>query len=338
MLEQVSRKMRTHVLPGILGGISLFCSLSVLVAGWLFGNEWLTRLVADAPTMKANTAVMLSIAAFGILLTTFASERVSCVPRVMASVFVFLIGSLYLTEILVGASFGFSQLVVSDPWTVHGRPGQMSAATAGCGMLIAIFLVTIKMTSRWIFVLRTGIVVILGLLILMIGHTYVFNFNNLNTSDVFGTMSILTLICVLFISSAIALVDGNGIVVRQLRSGMAGGIVMRGLFAPMLLIPIVVGYMIHEFVLERTVALAVLTATGSLVLFAIVLIISRVLDRQDVGRRNALQAAVALQEEAIQARHRAEEASEAKTRFLASFSHDLRTPLNAIIGMSELIK
>lgn len=37
-------------------------------------------------------------------------------------------------------------------------------------------------------------------------------------------------------------------------------------------------------------------------------------------------------------KHRAEEASQAKSRFLASMSHELRTPLNAIIGFSEVLK
>ncbi len=37
------------------------------------------------------------------------------------------------------------------------------------------------------------------------------------------------------------------------------------------------------------------------------------------------------------ARQRAEEASEAKSRFLATMSHELRTPLNAIMGFSEIL-
>ena len=39
-----------------------------------------------------------------------------------------------------------------------------------------------------------------------------------------------------------------------------------------------------------------------------------------------------------EARHRAESANVAKSRFLAQMSHELRTPLNAILGFSEVMK
>ncbi len=55
---------------------------------------------------------------------------------------------------------------------------------------------------------------------------------------------------------------------------------------------------------------------------------SRVRDRTaDLRQQNEVRRAAEL---------RAEEASEAKSRFLASMSHEIRTPLNAIIGFSDL--
>lgn len=55
---------------------------------------------------------------------------------------------------------------------------------------------------------------------------------------------------------------------------------------------------------------------------------SRVRDRtSDLRQQNEVRRAAEL---------RAEEASEAKSRFLASMSHEIRTPLNAIIGFSDL--
>lgn len=55
---------------------------------------------------------------------------------------------------------------------------------------------------------------------------------------------------------------------------------------------------------------------------------TRVSDRTaDLRRQNEVRRAAEL---------RAEEASEAKSKFLASMSHEIRTPLNAIVGFSEL--
>jgi signal transduction histidine kinase len=45
-----------------------------------------------------------------------------------------------------------------------------------------------------------------------------------------------------------------------------------------------------------------------------------------------------IEEALIEAKAEAEAANQAKSRFLASISHDLRTPLNAIIGFSEMMK
>jgi signal transduction histidine kinase len=42
-------------------------------------------------------------------------------------------------------------------------------------------------------------------------------------------------------------------------------------------------------------------------------------------------------EQFVAAREKAESASEAKSRFLATMTHELRTPMNGVLGMSELL-
>jgi len=55
-------------------------------------------------------------------------------------------------------------------------------------------------------------------------------------------------------------------------------------------------------------------------------------------KNDLISALASSKEQSDLARHRAENASRAKSQFLANMSHELRTPLNAVLGFSELIQ
>ncbi len=93
---------------------------------------------------------------------------------------------------------------------------------------------------------------------------------------------------------------------------------------------------------QRQLAMA---ATMSLVLFAGVITLNagwRAVPALDVALTLALVVLPAYFAALLSKLHaaigRAEEASQAKSRFLATMSHEIRTPLNAMIGMSELLR
>ncbi|MDF1734004.1 MAG: HAMP domain-containing sensor histidine kinase [Minwuia sp.] len=330
--------MRLRLLAGVFSTISLLCSLTVLLAGWVLGNEWLTRLIPDAPSMKVNTAIMLSVAALGCLASVVDRGWQWRLLRNAAGILVIGIGALSLLDVQPGSGPGIAEAILNDPWTDGSHAGRMSAATAVCGLLIGFSLVFMQWggdPAHWVQQILISMLVII---VLIVAYTYLFDLRDLRFSGFFGTMSILTTFCVLCVTIALFLTGREGVLLRQLRSDAVGGLVMRRLAIPMVLVPMALGYLIHRILPDSVIALAALTVSSSLVLFLIMLAVTRVLDNKDMERQAALRAAIDTQADAVRARRRAEDANEAKSRFLANFSHDLRTPLNAIIGMSELIK
>ena len=83
---------------------------------------------------------------------------------------------------------------------------------------------------------------------------------------------------------------------------------------------------------------AVVQITIVLVAFVISIMIGHHIDRKNDDLRRSRDIISEREQEAQRLRREAEQASEAKTRFIQNMSHELRTPLNAVIGFSEIME
>jgi signal transduction histidine kinase/ActR/RegA family two-component response regulator len=318
------------------------------LAGWFFDSPRLTDWSNDGISMFVNTAICAILGGAGLL--ALGSDRTRWLAWLLGSG-MSLIGGLTVFEHLSGINLGIDTLLLNRPWGQAaaaapmrmGPPASVSFTIIG----IALLLVSSKKPSLFAPASTMGMVVSAIALLSLIGYLY--GATHLYTIPKLTAIAIQTATIVFALGlGLIAAVPTRG-VAGMLQRDDAGGVLMRRLLLPIVVIPILAGAL--RVAGEKAGFYDTTFGTAMLVLLMIGCFFSLLrwtasgLSRTDQIRRQ--QESALLDSERAQrllleseraARMEVERTARAKDDFLATVSHELRSPLNSISGWAQVLR
>ncbi len=214
--SEIDGNKRLTVIVRICVGIAGLFALMGL-AGSLFDQPALGRLVPGLATMTGNTALCLLLLAVGFVVRHAVSVGLAVVAGVIALV--------ELTEYLTGAGFGVDQLIFSDhSGDLH--PGRSSGASAICLLL----LVGARLLDRPRFRVATQTMAVLALMIgslAVLGYAY--GVHSLYEVGIFATIALHTALALVLLSVAVLAATPGGALVWAVGADDAGAALVRRL-------------------------------------------------------------------------------------------------------------
>jgi signal transduction histidine kinase len=304
-------------------GAAAVCALGVLVfvAGWGLGAEWLTRPVPFGETMKANTALCLSLLGLSLLLRIDrdVSDRRRWIGK-GAALLVMLVALATLIEYLGSTDLGIDRLFFSESGATvsNVRPAPNTALTLA---LLGLGLLCID-GRRWLTVTPT----VLALLIGFISTAgYVLGIEGLYGISQYNAMSAHTAVALMIIAGAALLARPDQDPAVRLSWADSGGTVAR-LLLPLFGVLFVATTWVIEVIVDRTdgvippEAVLIENVLTTSMLLVLTWLLAGAFHRSEERKREIVDQDI---------RNR--------DRFVASVGHELRTPLTAVVGFADLL-
>jgi PAS domain S-box-containing protein len=263
------------------------------LAGWLFDIVALKSVLPGLSSMKANTALGLTLAGAALL---FAADEDAAVWRRRASLVcaavVTLIGLLTLGQYLFGVDFGIDQALVRDLSSPPSLPpGRMGANTALCFALTGGALLLFDTRSRALAQLAQDmtILALLVALVALVGYAYSVAY----LTRIASATQMATHTAVAFVALGVGLIVARPRrpFAAMLASASPGGVLLRRILPQVILLFVLLGWLRLEG--ERLGLYEHAFGTGLLVLAGIVLFAlliwraARTLNRLEAERREA---------------------------------------------------
>jgi len=315
--------------PASIAAAAVLIGAAGLAAGWLLGSP--ATIAALSPTMKPNTAVALGTFAASLLLQLRGHGRAGQALAVVG----LSIGALTLLEYAAGVDLGIDQVLARDAKNEESllHPGRMAPNAALGLLLLGSALVMFARESRvWRGVAATAALCV-GVLSLFALIGYLYGAKSFYKVPHAIRLSQYTAAGLLVLSIAALATWPRGTFSEVLVSRTPGGLVARRALTPVVLLPILLGFLRNAG--ERAglfgdaMGTAMMSAATVLALGFVVWRSARVLDRNDAAQR-----ALAAENERLA--REAQEAVRARDEFIAIAAHELRTPLTSLRLQTQL--
>ncbi len=268
-------------------GVAVCAIGAIVLFGWAFDIEAITRLAPGLATMKINTALGF-VSTGGAIVAQHKTSETGRRVRVGLGAFVLVSSALTLLEYETGASLGIDQLLGSDSGG-GPFPGRMSFATAfafvfaGASLLAHDLKIGRQRVSDWL-ALPTGCVALVAVL----GYGY--DVSGLYAIDAFGSVALHTAIAFLAVAVSLFTTRPDQGFARVLSRQGPAGILARRFFPAAVLIPALLGFLRLEGQWHRLYGTSfgsVLFVTGMVgSLLALTWWNVSTIERVDVTRRN----------------------------------------------------
>ncbi len=341
------------------GGMAVAGLGAIVLAGWFAGVDALTRLFPGSIPMGPDAALALVACGLGAALAAPATARPSALraARILGALGAVL-GALILAEHLTGRGLPVDRLLFPvrvQPGELH--PGRMPLLVTLSTLLLGLSLASLDWARPSGF--RPGPVLALaaGLVPLQALVSFAYGLRPVPLGSVLAQTPPPAAVGLGLLTAAVLAARPEEGPVRLLSSHGPGGTLTRRLLLPVVLIPVVLGYVFvvigpwlgqYEALMGASMLVVSAVVTGSLVVWRN----AREVQRSDDERtrveetlraerewlRRVEAERMSLLEREQAARAEAERASRAKDEFIATLSHELRTPLNSVLGWARLLR
>jgi signal transduction histidine kinase/CheY-like chemotaxis protein len=354
--------------PALASAFRLFARSSGLVvaalgalvlAGWATGVDSLTRLFPGFISMRPNTALTLMACGLGAALAAPAGAGTTArsASRALGALAVAL-AAWTLAEHLTGRAPSIDQILIAvprAPGELH--PGRMPLLATLATLLLGMSLTTLDLAQPSGFRPAPLLALVAGLVPLQALVSFAYGLAPQYAGSPFAQTAPQTAAGLALLTAAVLAARPEHPPARLLASAGPGGTLTRRLLIPVVLIPVLLGYVFvvagprlgqYEALVGASLLVVSAVVTGSLVVWRNAREVQRSDDErarvEDTLRaerewlRRVEAERMSLLEREQAARAEAERASRAKDEFIATLSHELRTPLNSVLGWARLLR